>query len=324
MIESAVILATGSPKHSSQLSPGRAPAMLPALGKPMIARVMEPLYRAGIRRYFIIVGLNEGSVASYLNTHWMPDTDIEFVLQSGGNSLTRVLQNLARKIAGPFLLTSYNSFTYERFITTLLNFHEEYPQHLIITGAHSTLSHGNQHKYARMEGQLIEGIGPEAAPQDEPHYIMAELGVCGHAFIGYLMERAQNNWGVTDFVDVARQYLEADSEELDAVIAEASWILQVETDRDLLTLNRLLLDDVNDAHLLSELPTNVRIHPPVRIDPQVSVGQGAVIGPHVYLERGSQIGSGATIRNAIVLERAIVQPKQQVHDTIVGRKGPVI
>lgn len=321
MIDSAVILATGSLNHSSQLATDRPRAMLPALGKPMIARVMEPLYRAGIRHYLIVVGLNEGSVASYLNTHWMPDAQVEFVLQSGGHSLTRVLQTIAKQLARPFLVTSYNSFTYERFITTMLNYHEEYPRHLIVTGAHSTLSKGAHHKYAVMEGQLIERITAEKPPASQSSFIMTELGICGSDFLAYLTAKADIKRMESDFADVAQQYTQVG--DLDAVIAETSWILQVETDPDLLTLNRILLDDVNDAHILSELPASVRIVPPVRIDPLVSVGQGAIIGPHVYLEKGSQVGAGAKLRNAILLERATVQANQDIQNTIVSRRGPI-
>ena len=52
MVNSAVILAGSNPAHKSQLMQGLSRTMLPALGKPMIARVMDQLYRAGIRHFY--------------------------------------------------------------------------------------------------------------------------------------------------------------------------------------------------------------------------------------------------------------------------------
>jgi len=67
----------------------------------------------------------------------------------------------------------------------------------------------------------------------------------------------------------------------------------------------------------------VQIIPPVRIDPQVSVGQGAQIGPHVYLERGSSVGRDVKIKNAIILQRANVPADKTVVDTIISTRGPI-
>ena len=99
--------------------------------------------------------------------------------------------------------------------------------------------------------------------------------------------------------------------------------VQIDTDSDLLTLNRQLLDGGQDAYILSELPPSVRITPPVRIDPPVSVGQGAQIGPHVYLERGSSIGHEAVIREAMVLGGGKLPAREVVSNIIISHLGPV-
>lgn len=100
-------------------------------------------------------------------------------------------------------------------------------------------------------------------------------------------------------------------------------MLKIEQDEDLLTLNRLLLDEGSDAHILSEIPDDVRIVPPVRIDPQVVVGSTTVIGPHVYLERGSRIGTGVTISDAIVLGNGFVESGSELNHAVVSSSGRV-
>jgi NDP-sugar pyrophosphorylase family protein len=106
-------------------------------------------------------------------------------------------------------------------------------------------------------------------------------------------------------------------------IVETAWLLCVENELDLFALNKRMLDESNDAHILSELPYSAKIIPPIRIDPQVSVGQSVVIGPYVYVERGSSIGYGAKLKNTIVLERANVPADANLNGCIVTTRGTV-
>src|SRR5690606_33597041 len=112
LINHAVILAVGTPSHNSRLTYNRAHAMLPALGKPLIIRIMNRLYDVGIREYTVIVGENEGAVASYLNTQWVPDAKVKFSLLFGNDSLLKLFQDIARQHRTPFLVCSYNCFTH--------------------------------------------------------------------------------------------------------------------------------------------------------------------------------------------------------------------
>jgi NDP-sugar pyrophosphorylase family protein len=321
VIDSAVILAISAPTHTSRVQDRRPRAMLPALGKPMVVRVMDRLYRAGIRRYVVIVGINEGAVASYLNQQWMPDAKVEFKLQSN-ESLGELLSQIARDFDSPFLIASYNSFTYERFITSLIRQHEEYSDHLILTGAQLTLSPDvADNHYAIADGQKVQFV--ETQKPNSPHYVLAEDMVVGYAFLEHLKsldKKSAASYGKFLF-DIVKNYRTV-AESL-VTIAETSWILRVESDKDFLTLNRRLLDDSNDAHILSELPYSAKVNAPVRIDPQVSVGQNAVLGPYVYVERGSSIGYGASIKNAIILANSSVPSDAVIDGGIVHSHGIV-
>lgn len=315
MIDSAVILAVSSISTNSKLREQRPRAMLPALGKPMVMRVMDRLYRAGIRRYVVIVGINEGPIASYINNQWMPDATVDFVLKSN-ETLSLLIAQIARKIDSPFMLVGYNSFTIERFINTLFRQHDEYSDYLINAGASLSLSPDapNNH-YAIMADDLIDQIVTEKP--DDRHFVLTEHAVCGYEFIDHMKnldDSTASKYGKTWF-DIVRSYHQLDNSK--AIVAETSWILRVESDRDLLTLNKRLLDDSNDGHVLSELPYSAKIIPPVRIDPQVSVGQSVVIGPHVYIERGSSVGYGAKLKNAVVLERGSVPADSDIDGAIV-------
>jgi NDP-sugar pyrophosphorylase family protein len=321
VIERAVILAIGSPNYRSMLTYNRAHAMLPALGKPLVARVMDRLHRAGIREYTIVVGENEGAVAAYLNTQWVPNAKIDFVLKSGPSSLLDILMTVAHRDSRPFMLASYNSYTHHHFPESLLRQHGDFERELILSGATNTLSKSPSHYYAVMDGQRVRDVTQN--PQSEQTiFTLTDMAVCGSSFVQFLSDMQGSPSGSFDWelMDIARHYIQSGGV---AVVTETNWILQIEADRDLLTLNKLLLNEGHDSHILSELPYTVQIIPPVRIDPQVSVGQGVKIGPHVYLERGCSIAHGVVLRNTIVLERATVPARKAVYDTIISTRGPI-
>lgn len=320
MIESAVIVAVGNNAHQSQLTYNRPRPMLPALGRPMVVRLMDRLYRAGIRRYVVIVGETEGEVAAYLSTHWLPNVKIEFVLKLNGESLFRTLIDVAKQQAKPFLITSYNAFTHGNFPGTMLKRYSDEPSpELLLTGAAMSLSKGKRNWYVRAEsGRAVEIL--REAPEGKP-ILLTDMAICGQAFVDYLC-------GLTDqpamfnkhLADIFQQYVQSGGA---ANILETAWTLPIETDIDLLTLNRHLLEEAIDAHILSELPWTVQVIPPVRIDPQVSVGQGAKIGPNVYLERGCSVGHEAIVKNTIVLGQGAIPAGDQVADVIVSTRGRI-
>ncbi len=98
------------------------------------------------------------------------------------------------------------------------------------------------------------------------------------------------------------------------------WRLHLTRELDLLAINQYFLEEGRDNHILSEIPGSVHIIPPVRIDPKVSVGQSARIGPNVYLESGATIGERAVLQDTIVLTGAIVPAAEKCFGEIIDRR----
>ena len=319
MVTRAVILAIRDKKHRSKLTYNRAPAMLPALGKPLIARIIERLYQAGIHDLTVVVGENEGEVASYLNKFRLPNVKLKFILKLDNQSFLSIFKMVIAKDQSPFMLATYNSFFHAKLLTSLLKSHEEKPDSLIIGGAQTSLSKSPHTMYATMHQNCIKMVEP-SRDSEQNSIALIDAALCGSAFITYVQQ--QQNPTTTQFyapfLELAHDYI---SQGGNAILAEAGWILQVNTDKDLLTLNRHLLSAGHDAHILSELPFTVKIIPPIRVDPQVSVGQGVTLGPNVYLERGSSIGHNTTLRNTIVLRNVNISANQIIEDDIVSSRG---
>ncbi|MCB9451870.1 MAG: NDP-sugar synthase [Anaerolineaceae bacterium] len=315
MIDYAIVIAAGNIRHHSRLIYDRPRAMLPVMGKPMVVRAMDLLYRAGIRHFMVVLGEEEGAVASYLMTHWMPNVKLEFTVQMG--NLTRTLSDIFRREQRPAIITSYNTFVQSNFLDRLLHRHQEAASGLVLSGASMSLSASETHYYGQVEGQNVTQI-TTGKTTSAKGLILSDLAVLGDSCIEFLTHLTLNTQTFTqNWLDLAKLYIQTGGQ---ATIADSSWILQVEADPDLLKLNKLLLDEGLDAHILSELPGTVQITPPVRIDPQVSVGQGAVVGPHTYLEAGCSIGQGAVVRRSIILQNTVIPAKETITDTIVSSK----
>lgn len=323
MVHHAVILAIGNIHNHSKLTYNRSHSMLPALGKPIFVRTMERLYRFGIREYTVIVGEADGAVASYLNGQWMPDVKVDLMFCLTSDSLPVTIRQIAEKLQCPFLVCSYNSFMHTYFPERLMRLHKENPTALIFSGAPKTLSRTPQLTYGVIEDKRVLRLCNNAETQSKT-LILNDLFICGDDVLDYLSrvqpQRIKARQDLQFMPAVAAAYLEEGGSGL---VAEANWVLQVIADRDLLTLSKMLLDEGQDTHILSELPYTVKINPPVRIDPQVSVGQGAQIGPHVYLERGASVGHDAVVQNSMILARANVPAERTIVNTILTTRGPI-
>ncbi len=317
MISCAVVIAVGSITHQSQLIYNRPRAMLPALGKPLVVRMMDRLHRAGIDKFVVVVGEDEGAVAAYLNQHWVPNAATEFVIQSKKQTLVQTLDEVVQRCAAPFIATSYNSFTHLHFIERLLKAHErDADNSLLLSGGLASLSNSLQPYYACVANGVVKIV---REPQAKA-LVLSDLAICGSHFVDYLtsLPAQDDSAAHSSLISLFRAYVEQGSP---ASLVETAWTLQVETDYDLLTLCKHLLDEEQDANILSEIPPSVQIIPPVRIDPQVSIGQNASIGPYVYLESGCSIGARANIKNALILSKAVVHAGDSVSDAIVATRA---
>jgi NDP-sugar pyrophosphorylase family protein len=318
LLDRAIVLAIGNPNHQSQLIYNRPRAMLPVLGKPLVARAMERLYRAGIQKFTVVVGAEEGAVAAYLNAHWLSNVSLEFVIQPDHASLTQSLVEVMSRYDQPFLLATYNSLTHANFPENLLERYKNTDEELVICAAPTTLSKSDPTAYGLTENQMVTKIVHERPDEQQSSLLLIGLARCGMQFVHYLTQPGLGSRN--QVMDIFTDYVETGGKTL---VAETAWVLPVETDYDLLTVNKLLLNDGLDTYILSDIPRSVEIIPPVRVDPKVSIAVGAKIGPHVYLELGCSVGPNAVLNNAVVLENAVVPAGSIWNDVVVSSRSTI-
>ncbi len=311
MIEQAVILATGYGVRLGSLIKDRPKAMLPVLGKPIVIRVMDRLREAGIRNFIVVVGEHEGEVASYLNTSWVPDAKIQIALQPDVRGPVDALGCASGYLTGPFILASCDVLTPYGHIPALI-------KHFNSTKADMTLSLVSAAANPQLDGVTTNGDAiteiTDKAPTGRRSLGSFPLYACSKRLLNYTSGAARS------MVGAVQSLLKADGK-VNYVTAE--WYLHLNAEIDLLTINKRLLREDRDTHILSELPTSVHVTPPVRIDPQVSIAPGAKIGPNVYIESGAHVGRDAVIWDSLILRNADIADNEVVHGQIVARRARI-
>ncbi|MBN1564737.1 MAG: NTP transferase domain-containing protein [Anaerolineae bacterium] len=320
MIQQAVILAAGRGTRLGPLTKDRPKSMLPVLGKPIMTRVMDRMREAGIKRFVVVIGPQDGEIASYLTDSWYPDTEIKFAVQVEATGTVDALQLAAPHVDSAFVLSSVDNLTSAEHVQNLVaRFNTDENQIATLSLLPATPEKIRKSADVIIEGDYITGIREKPAnPQGKYASIM--LYAFAKDMLDYLAKVQTYVRGERD-VSSAIQLAIKDGKRVSYVTTD--WRLHLTNELDLLAINRQFLQEDRDTHILSEIPGSIQIMPPVRIDPRVSVGPRAKIGPNVYLESGATVGPGAILADTIVLDGGIVPAGASCHGEVVDPSGRI-
>lgn len=316
MIQQAVILAAGRGTRLGPLTNERPKSMLPILGQPIVARVLGDMAAAGVRRFVIVVGPDDGGMRAYFERAALPNLDIRFAVQERATGTVDALTLAAPHLDGPFLLSAVDNITSAEHVRRLIARHSADPDAIVTL----SLLPAAPEQIRRSAGVVIDGewiTAIEEKPEHPPSpWAAIMLYAFSHDYLSYLAGVPVSARGEREIVSG-----------IQAALANGRRVSYVTTDRrlhltredDLLAINLALLRENGAAHTHSDLPASVQLIAPVRIDPDVSVGAAARIGPNVYLEAGAAVGEGATLANSLVLAGGVVLPGERCEGTIIDR-----
>lgn len=300
MIEHVVVMAASPSRRMEALTRTRSKAMLPVLGKPIVARVMEDFYRAGIRRYTVVIGEKEGSVAMWLKERWYVDAEIQFAPQGHRRGTLSALFAVRDMIHEPFIITSCDNLVPADHIRQLSQYFQTHPADTAVLSL----------CYAPDE--VVDAAGVLLDPRGHVLYVN-ETPTGAHQDFRTALPIYGFKPEVFDFLDLVPMVEESGERRLAMAIQlmidngknvgalETSERLRLDTPEDLLAACIALMNRKDAPGLLSELPRTVDIVPPVVVDAGVSVANNVRLGPNVYLESGTRIGPNAVLSNAVVL-----------------------
>lgn len=316
MIEHAVIMAATPTKGLESLTRTRPKAMLPILGQPIIGRVMDGLYGAGIRQFTIVVGEQEGTVVEWLTTKWHMDAHLTFAPQGHKRGTASTLLAARSFIDRPFIIASCDNLVSAEHILQLAEYFESHPS----DAAALTLYYAPE--------SAVPAAVVLLDPRGSVKYI-SERPVGAHQDYMTTLPIYAFTRDILDYLDrvpimeesgeralaTAIQMMIDDGKLVGAVRAESR--IRLDTPEDLLHANLELLEE-HPPTMMSDIPPNVEIKQPIHIDAAVVIGSGAHIGPNVYLESGTVLGANTVIRNSVVLGRRISAGSQIEGELVSG------
>lgn len=317
MIEHVVVSATGGDQHMGSLTRTRPKAMLPIMGRPLIVRLMDRFYDAGIRRYTVVVGEQEGEVVSWLSSKWHVDVQVDFAPQGFELGTGAALLAASNTIDGPFILAASDNLISREHARDLAAYFERRANDI------AGLSVIDAPQEIGLSAPVIlDPMGYAMYIGEKPGegYQADTAAISIYAFsaeaMNYLDRMPRSGAGEREVSTLMMAMID-DGQQVGHIKADVRH--HISTPEDLLRANMHYLSEGRDAHILSDLSKDVFLIEPVRVDPRVTIGQGSIIGPNVYLESGTVVGQDVRIENAVILGRTI-STGQTIFNEIVNEQ----
>jgi UDP-N-acetylglucosamine diphosphorylase / glucose-1-phosphate thymidylyltransferase / UDP-N-acetylgalactosamine diphosphorylase / glucosamine-1-phosphate N-acetyltransferase / galactosamine-1-phosphate N-acetyltransferase len=317
-IQTAVILAAGQGKRLQPLTQDRSKAMLPVVGKPMVARVMDSLAAQGVRDFILVVNPYDSEIEAYFDTQTGTQERVRFAYQERRRGMADALGQAALLIEGPFILSACDNLVSTNSLHQMLKRWQSEPRP---NGVLALLKVEPERMgtvgIVEMDREWIIRIVEKPRPEDSPSDTASLPLYCfSERILDLLPEVRLSKRGEYELQDAIQMLIDRDG----GVCGEfAEGRKTVTNANDLLALNRHYLEaeTENGANTASLLPS-VRIIPPVFIEAGARVGSGCSLGPFVYAECGCWIGEKSVLSESVVLRNGVISTGSEIMGQIIG------
>lgn len=323
----AVILAAGRGTRLRPLTDNRSKPMMPVAGQPMVERVLDMLAQGGIERFIVVADPHDQALIEHINQSPRAD-QVRLAYQERQLGMAHAVECAAPLVreanASSFLLASCDNLYPQEHIPALIDHYRQDNLDAALTlmwipreraSATGLVVLNERDRVTK----IIEKPTPDQIPRyDRTDEVLAapSLYALSTRLLDYLAQVPISPRGEREFPDALRLLIE-DGGAVGGCVVQ--WRMTLTRPQDLLAINRhVLRQDPACASVETNLPEKIDINPPVRIDSGVRLGAGCHIGPEAYLERGCNIGTGATVQRAVVLRGASVKAGGLVEDTVVS------
>lgn len=313
----AVILAAGKGTRLHPVTATRSKAMAPIAGKPIVQRVIETFTANGVDSFVLVVSPDDTEIRRYFTENNLSSLKMVFVNQTERLGMAHALSLAAPEISGPFLLSACDSLVPENFVGQLIDkFDAE------VCDAVLSLKPVAQERIPHVgivdvtENGTVRRIVEKPSLEEAPSNIGSmPLYLFSSRILDYLPKVQPSPRGEYELQDAIQMLIE-DGLPVCGLFAETR--LQLTNTTDLLGLNRHYLTmDNNQCVTPQSMGSNTHLHAPVRIEEDVVIGNGCVIGPNVVLEKGCTIGNNVRLENAMVLRGHSVDDGRSVSGEVV-------
>lgn len=324
VVNQGVILAAGKGTRLHPLTLTRTKAMAPVAGKPIVARVMETLMQNGIRDFILLISPDDQEIVAYFQEKFAADVKIQFVVQPQRLGMANALSLAAPYLHGPFIMSACDNLTPPQHVAELLTTFQSTQANATLSLMEIDIAKASSTGIIEWKNGLIQRIVEKPKPEEAPSNISSlPLYVFSPKLLAYLPAVKPSPRGEYELQDAIQMLIERDGC-VNGVLTPSR--VQLTNMPDLLALNQHYLEvDSVAAQVRTQLiGEGARFLAPVRIEADVVIGPGCVIGPRVYIEPGCTIGAGAHITEAVILRNTNIAPGQQIMNVVMSNLEPRI
>jgi bifunctional UDP-N-acetylglucosamine pyrophosphorylase/glucosamine-1-phosphate N-acetyltransferase len=299
--------------------------MMPIAGRPMIARVLDMLANGGAERFIIVVHPEDRGLLEQLKQSSRA-ARIRLAHQDCRWGMADAVESAAPLVrqehAPEFLLASCDNLYPEGHVSSLIARRRKDTLDAALTLMWTSRQEATSSAVVVMQDDLVVDIIEKPHSEEIPSCSRGpkvlsapSLYALSPQVLDYLDEVRLSPRNEREFPDALRLLI-GDGGKVGGTLVKERMTLT--HPMDLLAINRHFLRvDPERATVEAEMPSDVTIVPPVRIETGARVGSGCQIGPEVYLESGCTVHRGARIRRAVVLCGTKVEANQIVDESVI-------
>ena len=312
----AVILAAGKGTRLAPLTSRRSKAMMPVLGVPIVERIMEALHVNGIDDFILVVGSDDSDITQHFEHESGFRSQVRLVAQRRPLGMADALDHAAQLIDGDFVLSACDNLVGPSETGRMI---DRWSASVDLNGLLAVMpldaEDVKRSSLVELEGEDVIRIVEKPSGGDaRPGIASLPLYIFSPAILRYLPEVSASIRGERELQDAVQMVIDRQRGVRAFSIAER---MTLTSPPDLLAINMSYLKRQYPLtkETAFEGEPNVKLVAPLLVDKGVEIGRDCVIGPNVYVENGSSIGDGVSIRDSVLLRSAVVGDGE----TIAGR-----
>ncbi len=315
----AVVLAAGRGKRLQPITLTRSKAMVPVAGKPIVERVMDDLIANGLSDFVLVISPDDEEIQRYFGDGAVLGVKIQFAHQTERLGMAHALACAAPCIYGDFFLAACDNLVSAEHVGRMVAAWNTKPRPSgVLTLMPVEPERLGAVGIVETDGRWVRRIVEKPTPEEAPSNISSvPLYAFSRRILEYLPEVPLSARGEYELQDAIQMLIERDGGVCGVTIARRR---TVTTPDDLLALNRHYLDREASRVVLAPkgVEGDIRLIPPLHIEPGAVIGPGCTIGPYVVMEEGCRVGKNAVLKEAIVLRGAVVPEGATVNGQVVA------
>jgi NDP-sugar pyrophosphorylase family protein len=314
-----IILAAGKGSRLHPITLDRSKAMLPILGRPIVARVMETLVENGLRDFVLVVSSDDREIVNYFEAESGLDVRVQFAVQTERRGMADALFHAAALIQGDFLLTACDNLVSGADIGQMLALWKSVPE---LSGILALMKVSPEKiknvGIVELEGEWVRRIVEKPDPAHvSGNTASMPLYIFSNQILAYLPEVPHSPRGEYELQDAIQMLIERDGRVYGYPTAGRQTLT---SPADLLDLNRhyLISREVNYHASPQSVGEGTKLLPPLYIEAGVEIGAGCVVGPNIFMEYDCKIGDEVVLRESVLLREVTIPAGEHIEGQVVS------